>query len=281
MGPLLTEIHRHSASSLRREISARGMMLAQREQLLHEQTYGSSPAVVFTEDDSGLHGNFFPASWRRIIENPAWAIRLDKTYTASARVPRSTDRWRGELECATSSDALLMNIFCHPQTMKSVALRAALGIGADAVPEFGWRARVELETGHDDRTEVDMRLGDLLVEAKLCEGDFQSAQISMMQRYGSFESTFDIERMKPRRGKLRSYQLLRGVMAAVEHDARFCLMCDARRTDLIDDWSEVVGAVRYSAVRCRLQLITWQEIARHLPSPLTVFLADKYGINAK
>lgn len=270
-------VPRLTASGLRAEISARGRMLAERDKLAHEQTFGTAPAVVFAEE-GGMHGNFFPASWKKIVANKGWASRLGKAYTASARVPRSSDRWRGELECATSSDALLMNIFCHPSTLKSAPLRSALGVSANALPTFGWRARVELDTGYDDRTEIDMRLGDLLVEAKMCEGDFQSADICMMRRYSLFESTFDIERLRPRRGKLRSYQLLRGVMAAVEHDARFCLMCDSRRTDLLDLWADMTAAVRYSSVRCRLQLITWQEIARFVPRPLQVFLEDKYGI---
>ncbi|MBS1815550.1 MAG: hypothetical protein JSS87_11795 [Acidobacteria bacterium] len=277
MGADLHVPARRVASRLRAEVSARNRMRAQTDSLSHEQTYSSQPAVVYAEENGG-HGNFFPPSWRRIQANAAWAARLDKTYTASARVPRSRDRWRGELECATSSDALLMNIFCHPATMKSATLCALLGVSASDKPEFGWRARVALTNGHDDRTEIDMRLGDLLVEAKLCEGDFQSAPMSMMWRYDAFADIFDIERLHPRRGKLRSYQLLRGVMAAVEHDARFCLMCDARRSDLKDDWAEMVAAVRYSTVRCRLQIVTWQEIAQHLPRPLAAFLDEKYGI---
>lgn len=277
MGADLHVPARRVASRLRAEVSARNRVRAQGGALPHEQTYGSQPAVVYAEEN-GEHGNFFPASWRRIQANASWAARLEKTYSASARVPRSEDRWRGELECATSSDALLMNIFCHPATLKSTALCALLGLSANDKPEFGWRARVALADGHDDRTEIDMRLGDLLVEAKLCEGDFQSAPMAMMQRYDAFADVFDIERLHPRRGKLRSYQLLRGVMAAMEHDARFCLMCDARRTDLKDDWAEVVAAVRYSTVRCRLQIVTWQEIARYVTKPLAVFLDEKYGI---
>ena|ERR1700741_5062875 len=36
---------------------------------------------------------------------------------------------RFELDCATSSDALLMNIFCHPRVLSRKPLRALLGIG--------------------------------------------------------------------------------------------------------------------------------------------------------
>lgn len=268
---------RRTANRLRAELSTRNRLRAEQSSLTHEATYSAQPSVIYTKNQEG-HGNFFPSAWQAIQSNSAWAARLDKTYTASARVPRSRDRWRGELECATSSDALLMNIFCAPSTLRSTSLCAVLNINHDDKPVFGWRANVPLEHNYADRTEIDMRIGDLLVEAKLCEGDFQSAPLSMMRRYPAFADVFDIERLHPRRNKLRSYQLLRGVMAAVEHDARFALMCDARRPDLIEDFTQVLSAVRYSAIRCRLQLITWQEIAYHLTRPLQQFLAEKYGI---
>jgi hypothetical protein len=31
-------------------------------------------------------------------------------------------------------------------------------------------------------------------------------------------------------------------------------------------------------LRCRLKLLTWQELASNLPGDLQLFLADKYGI---
>jgi hypothetical protein len=40
----------------------------------------------------------------------------------------------------------------------------------------------------------------------------------------------------------------------------------------------VLRAVCDSSLRCRLQLLTWQELATVLPDELQHFLADKYGI---
>jgi hypothetical protein len=37
-------------------------------------------------------------------------------------------------------------------------------------------------------------------------------------------------------------------------------------------------AVRLSELRCRLKLLTWQELATVLPADLQQFLAVKYGI---
>ena len=40
-----------------------------------------------------------------------------------------------------------------------------------------------LRNGKTDRTEIDMKLGDLMVEAKRTETDFQTAPLKMIERY--------------------------------------------------------------------------------------------------
>jgi hypothetical protein len=60
-------------------------------------------------------------------------------------------------------------------------------------PTFGWKARVPLRSGRFDRTEVDMRWGTLLVEAKLTEGDFQTRAAAVMEAYRDFDAVFDRE----------------------------------------------------------------------------------------
>ena len=76
-----------------------------------------------------------------------------------------------------SSDALLMNVFCAPGGAGRYGAGGG-GITGDATPEFGWKARVPLKNGRFDRTEVDLRWGGLLVEAKLTEADFQRDALS-------------------------------------------------------------------------------------------------------
>ncbi len=266
------------AEALRREISARNLVLAGGRE--HEVTYGDVPSVIYCEGADGVHGNFFPASWRRIVANADWAERLEKTYTASRRVARGGERWRGELDCAVSSDALLMNVFCHPTALRETRLCALLGVEPGSRPEFGVRVRTPLVRGLEDRTEVDMRLGDLLVEAKLSEPDFGTAREDLMLRYVGFGDVFDGSRLERVRGLLRHYQLLRGVMAAAHGGGRFALLCDARRPDLREAWFAVMCAVRCVELRSRLVMVTWQEVAACLPKALHGFLAVKYGIEA-
>ncbi len=281
---------------LRRELSARNLALVEArvaglspcdgELPGHEQTYSAVPSVVYAPDADGRgHGNFQPASYRQIQAVPAWAARLCKAYTGARRIARAQDRARrGELECANSSDALLMNVFCYPKVLETTALQRLLGLSARLHAEFGVRVGVPLRPDSRgkcavDRTEVDLRVGDLLVEAKLTETGFQTAPARLVERYRDLAEVFgEDELQRTEAGAFRSYQLLRGVLAAHATETRFAVLCDSRRTDLAEQWFDVVRAVRSSALRSRLQLVTWQEIAATLPPSLRRFLAAKYGI---
>lgn len=266
-----------TASELRRELSARNLAWAAK--LDHESTYGEVPCVIHAEQQEGGHGNFLSASWRRIQSRPSWRRRLEKSYTAGKRVPRSHDRWRGELEAATSSDALLMNLFCYPGMLRRPSVLRLLGTDAGLPPSFGVRAEVPLENGSVDRTEVDLHLGDLLLEAKLTETSFQTARSALVCRYRDLELCFHVEDLpRTASGDFDSYQLVRGVLAAFAHQCRFAVLLDRRRVDLVDRWFEVLRAVRSCELRSRLQLLTWQDFGAASSTTMRHFLAEKYGI---
>jgi hypothetical protein len=184
-----------------------------------------------------------------------------------------------ELDCANSSDALLMNIFCYRRTIANQGLTAVLGVPSGLTPEFGFRPGVPLLNGKADRTEIDMKLGDLLVEAKLTETGFQTAPLARVERYRDFEEVFEADELNRSGEFVPGYQLIRGVLAAYSTGGSFCVLCDARRPDMIEKWHSVMRAVKSYALRCRLKVLTWQEIGASLPRPLQRFLAMKYGID--
>lgn len=156
----------------------------------HVESYGNPPVIVYAPEN-GCHGNFFDSAYAAISSNPGWMRRFDKIHAQAARtLPRAERKWR-ELDSSMSSDALLMNIFCTPGVAESAALRSALGVEAGAVPVFGWKARVPLNNGRFDRTEVDMRFGLLLIEAKLTEGDFQTRVAPIVEAYRDIDLVFD------------------------------------------------------------------------------------------
>jgi hypothetical protein len=264
-----------SSTALRRELSQRNGERAQAYG--HELSYGSIPSVIYCEE-SESHGNFIPRSYRAICRNPEWLKRLAKRYTGERWVPRAWDRKRRELECANSSDALLMNIFCYPKVLQRPQLCALLGVEPGSVPEFGFSPRTPLLNERGDRTEVDMRIGDLLVEAKLTESALRSAPARLLLRYRDLHEILNVEDLRTHRGNVCGYQLIRGVLAAHAANSSFLLLCDERRTDFIESWFEVVRTVRSYSFRNRLKLLTWQEVAGTVPRKLQQFLAEKYGI---
>ena len=242
-------------------------------------SYGAVPSIVYSENEAGEHGNFLPASYKRILKNADWERRLAKVYTGSRFIPRKADRTRRELDCANSSDALLMNIFCYPGITHRAAVCSLLGVETGLRPMFGFRPGIPLKNGREDRSEMDLKLGTLFVEAKLTEGDFQTARHDMVQRYRDLESVFDVARLPMSGERYRSCQLIRGALAAYEHGASFAVLCDQRRQDLIEDCFEILSAVMSAELRCRMSVVAWQELAAAMPPKVRVFLAEKYGID--
>jgi len=270
------------AAELRNELSERAARYAQQNGVTFRRSHFDFGSLVFVPAlDGGSHGNFHAASYRAILRRPMWRKRLGKVLTVTEKLKHiEDDRGLCELDSCCSSDALLMNVFCHPTVRSSLQLRGLLGLQDRAVPIFGWRARVPLIEGKFDRTEVDMKLGNLLVEAKLTESSFESCSLSRMQGYADFREVFRLSELPRSRRQYHCYQLLRNVLAAKAHDSNFCFLTDARRTDLIDSWYEVLAAIRPVDLRLRCKLLTFQELAPALPHSLRQFLEEKYGICA-
>lgn len=267
--------------SLREELSFRGRLWSRQHP--HEQSYGSTPSFVFQEND-GVHGNFLPDSYIAIKQNAEWAKRLEKAYAAGKWIPLRWERKRRELDCANSSDALLMNIFCYPGLLEDRAVCSLLGVDCGVDLHFGFKPRLSLVNEQTqritfDNTEVDMSLGCLLVEAKLTESGFQSAPMKRLLRYRDIEEVFEIENLPTVGASVQSYQLIRGVLAAHQLDRSFVVLCDARRPDLIEKWFRIMRAVQHCGLRHRLAILSWQELSAVLPSKLRNFLDDKYGIH--
>ncbi|MGE5204372.1 MAG: PGN_0703 family putative restriction endonuclease [Chlamydiota bacterium] len=265
-------------SHLRAQLSECGQKYAQTRGLAHQLSYGGVPSVLFEATDS-QHGNFLPASYRAILGKPEWRRRLAKPHSQAKSLPRTRRRWC-ELDSCNSSDALLMNIFCYPGVAADRQVLHLLGAEADGPPQFGYKARVPLHHGRFDRTEVDMRLGNLLVEAKLTEGDFQTRSKAVLAAYRDFADVF-YRRQLPQNAKCYlSYQLIRNVLAAHATGFSFCVLADSRRPDLLEAWFQVMQAVRFAEMRVRCKVLTWQELVLVLPSRLRVFLQEKYAILA-
>jgi hypothetical protein len=109
-----------------------------------------------------------------------------------------------------------MNIFCHPRVFNGSTLAPAvanlLNVDRTAQPRFGINPRVPLRTTRKsrsklstesgnrsnvltDRTEIDLQLGNLFLEAKLTESNFQTAAPRLIERYRDLETVFDVDHL--------------------------------------------------------------------------------------
>jgi hypothetical protein len=138
--------------------------------------------------------------------------------------------------------------------------------------------RIPVLSEATERTEIDMKLGNMLFEAKLTEGDFQIQRAELVERYRDFKEVFECRQLPRATRKYVSYQLIRNVLAAHALNLDFCTLLDARRPDLIEDWYDIVRCIRSATLRARCKVLTWQELTMCLPNALQSFLSVKYGI---
>lgn len=271
--------HCNYVSVLRQELIARNSSYATLNRLAHVTSYGELPVVVYQQSDCGRrHGNFISSSYRAIRRKPQWRRRLQKVHSQGRRsLPAQGKVWR-ELDSSLSSDALLMNIFCYPGVTRKMEVCRMLGVERGSLPEFGFLPRVPLVTKGTERTEIDMKLGTMLFEAKLTESGFQIQRADIVEQYRDFREIFECRLLPRAKEKYVSYQLIRNILAAHSLGLDFCTLLDARRPDLIEAWYNIVCRIRSADLRARCKVLTWQELTECLPAALQNFLDLKYGI---
>ncbi|MFW6276288.1 MAG: PGN_0703 family putative restriction endonuclease [Bacteroidota bacterium] len=229
-------------------------------------------AIIFND----IADNFHPDSYDSIIKNPAYKNRLDKIHTHFYNDTK-------ELQSSNSSDALLMNIFCHPKVKNSwKGIKDLFNLSTFGTIEFGFNPKIEVNTGH--HTEIDMKISDenqcIICEAKLTESDFTNKDLaSFKAQYPSADGILNLEKLETDDGtKIDNYQLIRNIIAADKYNCRFILILHSERTDLIRKLYIVKDAVTKSPLRDNISFITWQEIANVLGKDIQDFLKLKYGI---
>lgn len=250
---------------------------------------GKPPTVLFRSFQSEgeeRHGNFHDESYAEIVRRPDWASRLQKPHSCKGNscFLECDAATACELDSCTSSDALAMNIFCHPSSPTNTALARLFGFDHLPNPDFGFKANLPFLSGQKEprSTEIDVQFYSpaqtVLAECKLTETHFTFFTKAKVERYSGFAETFDVDRLLKDDCKFPYYQLIRNVLAARYHKARFCLICDQRRPDLQAAYDEVVSIIRDQNLRLRCSVVTWQQIADTLPTELQTFLTEKYGI---
>jgi hypothetical protein len=268
-------------SKLKDELRERAQYWATAKGISQYSSLGDSPTILFPiAEDGNSHGNFHPDSWRAILASGILARRLDKPHAQAATalpVERAEAR---ELDSSNSSDALLMNCFCFPGAVPRIMKGLGLweSIGSTALPEFGVKAKLPLTQNRQDATELDMKIGSHIFEAKLTEKDFTSSAIDHVREYTDFNSAFDSSALPVAESEFRGYQLIRNVLAAFRLNATLIVLLDQRRPDLLQEWWAIHAAIKDADLRRRCGFRTWQQVAAACPLPLAAYLSGKYGI---
>ncbi len=223
-------------------------------------------ALIFDIKD-----NIITSSYKPIKSSNDWEKRLEKPHT---HFPNSNVK---ELSSSNSSDALLMNIFCHPELNKWKSIKKLFN-QVEIKPNFGYKPGVEKDGGKPDDTEIDMKLKNMYIEAKLTESDFTKKDKSIVESYDKFEEVFEKNYLEQDSNKYYKYQLIRNILAAYQDGVNFILLCDARRPDLIRDFYLTVRCVKNVSLRSRCNIIFWQEVCKCVGGNLKPFLIEKYGL---
>src|SRR6266446_1814981 len=166
---------------------------------------------ISNRNAGGIMGISSQPATEQILRRPEWRRRLQKIHSQGRRsLPAKDGLWR-ELDSSLSSDALLMNIFCYPGVTRRTEVCGILGIEPGSLPEFGFMPRVPLFSEATERTEIDMKLGPMLFEAKLTEGDFQIQRAELVEQYRDLREVFEARQLPRAKKKYVSYQLIRNV----------------------------------------------------------------------
>ena len=251
------------ADILKLEIRKNALNYARRRGLPVDESRAS--AVIF----KNLSDNFHPDSFNNIANNPEWKHRTTKAHQNVAGVL--------EMQSSNSSDALLMNIFCHPDIGRWKGIRDLIGEKIEGIT-FGFPGQVHIDGVQFDSTEIDMALPESFCEAKLTEADFTCKTGEVVERYDGLQTTFHAEEL-PRTGEnYDNYQIIRNLLATIQHGKKHILMCDERRSDLIRSYMEMVSCLRDINNRKKCRVIFWQEIAGACGASFRDWIEEKYGI---
>jgi hypothetical protein len=251
-----------NAADLKSLIRSRSIEYAKKHSLSYTEF---KTAIVF----DNVKDNFLPSSYDCILKKKEWSDRLNKRHPQVHNAK--------EMQSSNSSDALLMNIFCHPKINSWKGIYRLFGV-SDINSKFGMKPELRLKSGRGDRTEIDLAFENIIIEAKLTETDFTQKSVSVVKNYTDVEKIFYFNHLPNNGENIFHYQIIRNIIASVQLNKRHILICDDRRGDMIRGYYDVVKCIKDISIRKNCSIIFWQDIFGSVGRELKQFLSDKYGI---
>lgn len=262
------------SEKLKTELTALAKNWAQKNSFSINSNINPGPvsAVIFDR----VEDNFHPKSFSNIksLNNKNWKDRLVKVHS----------HFPGggifEMQSSNSSDALAMNIFCHPDFNNWMGVANLFGDKDILKVEFGHNPVIKKNGKQEPvRTEIDVLInGEIICESKLTESDFTEKEKTSVESYDDFASVFEIGKLRQSGKSYYNYQLIRNILAAYAGKMDFVLLCDSRRPDLVKAFIETVVCIKDISLRTRCKIIFWQDITAASGKDLKDFLKAKYGI---
>lgn len=125
-------------------------------------------------------------------------------------------------------------------------------------------------------TEIDLKIGNHIFEAKLTENTFTTKPKSVVHSYKDFDKVFEESNLLTQKGDILQYQLIRNILTAYKYDFNFSILIDSTRIDLIKEFINVLKSIKIYDLRSRINILTWQEIIDMCGSKLKVYIQEKY-----
>lgn len=100
-----------------------------------------------------------------------------------------------------------------------------------------------------------------------------------VEAYTDLDEHFHVDQLRRQDVVYGNYQIIRNLLASIQHERRHVLICDERRPDLVREYLETVVCLREVTVRKRCRVVFWQELARVCGKDLAEFLRERYGIS--
>ncbi len=178
-------------------------------------------------------------------------------------------------EVESSRLGLLMNIFCCPDVWNSDGIDALIGCRCHH-PAFFLTCPLLINDGRLDPTSIDIVFEDVFCQAVSPNERFVGQQVSVVNKYRCLEELFDVESLPSHNGIYENFRTIRNLLSAYQYGKRHVLLCDDRRSDLVEAYFATVAAIKNEELRSRCRIVFWQDLLHFVDADLSDFVSRRF-----